>query len=156
MQKQIQFESKEFIGRKNGMIFIHQCGNLEGMLIHRIAKENSNFNFNSVRNCFQNIQIVVMARVITNEETIGAQSNKHHSLEIGSHEYRHHKFILGTDTERVLEAGFTGMNTRAGDILNVRFEHNTTNNEYWAHAMHVILHSDNIMEVRDSGITIFD
>ena len=89
-------------------------------------------------------------------KTVGAHSNKHHSIEIGSHEYRHHKFILGIDTEKVLEAGFTGQSTKMGDILNVRFDNRSTNSAHYPHEMHIILHSDNILEVRDSGITIFD
>jgi hypothetical protein len=56
----------------------------------------------------------------------------------------------------VLEAGFTGANTRAGDILNIRFDHRGTTQNYYAHELHVILHSDNIMEIRDSGVTVFD
>jgi hypothetical protein len=157
LQRQIPFVSKEFIGRKKWNDFYSP-----------MWKYGGNFNAQDNRGEFE-FQLQLGSKLYPEypirshgegyyqlRKTIGAQSNKHHSLEIGSHEYRHHKFILGTDTERVLEAGFTGMNTRAGDILNVRFEHNTTDTDAWAHAMHVILHSDNIMEIRDSGITVFD
>jgi hypothetical protein len=89
-------------------------------------------------------------------KTVGVQYNKLHTFDVGSHEYHDHKFILGTDTEKVLEAGFTGANTRAGDILNIRFDHRGTTENYYAHELHVILHSDNIMEIRDSGVTVFD
>ena len=60
------------------------------------------------------------------------------------------------NTEKVLEAGFTGANTRAGDILNISFKHNDTVDTNYATSMHVVLHSDNIVEVRDSGIVVFD
>ena len=33
--------------------------------------------------------------------------------------YLEDKFVIGIDTENALEAGFTGMNTRAGDLLTV-------------------------------------
>jgi hypothetical protein len=89
-------------------------------------------------------------------KTIGAHQNKYHSINITAREYQDSKFILAIDMEKVLEAGFTGMNTRAGDILNVRFDHNNTAATIHAHEMQVILHSDNIMEIRDSGVTIFD
>ena len=56
--------------------------------------------------------------------------------------------------EKVLEAGFTGMNTRAGDILNVQFTHKDTVSANYAIGMHIILHADCIMEIRDSGIEV--
>jgi len=90
-------------------------------------------------------------------KTLGAQDNKYRSVNITSAEYQDSKFVLAIDTEKVLEAGFTGQNTRAGDILNVRFDHGgDISSDYFAHEMHVILHSDNIMEIRDSGVTVFD
>ena len=58
--------------------------------------------------------------------------------------------------ERVLEAGFTGMNTRAGDILNIRFDHNDATAANYATSMHIVLHSDQIMEIRDGGVTVCD
>ena len=89
-------------------------------------------------------------------KTVGNHYSKYNTFDVGSAEYHDHKFIIGIDTEKVLEAGFTGVNTRAGDILNIRFDHNSPTAAFWAHEMHVILHSDNIMEIRDSGVTIFD
>jgi hypothetical protein len=90
-------------------------------------------------------------------KTLGAQDNKYRSVNITAAEYQDSKFVLAIDTEKVLEAGFTGQNTRAGDILNVRFDHGgDISSDYFAHEMHVILHSDNIMEIRDSGVTVFD
>jgi hypothetical protein len=32
-------------------------------------------------------------------------------------QYFNDKFIIGVDTEKILEAGFTGLNTRAGDLM---------------------------------------
>ena len=58
--------------------------------------------------------------------------------------------------EKVLEAGFTGMNTKAGDILNIRFDHRSTVESEYAHEMHIVLQSDNIMEIRDGGVSVFD
>jgi hypothetical protein len=89
-------------------------------------------------------------------KTVGGLTNKLHTIDIDLKEYHDCKFILGTDTEKVLEAGFTGISTKSGDILNVRFDNRSTNSAHYPHEMHIILHSDNILEVRDSGITIFD
>ena len=45
-----------------------------------------------------------------------------HNFDISAIEYRDHKFVIGTDCERVLDAGFTGINTRAGDLMTVKEE----------------------------------
>ena len=89
-------------------------------------------------------------------KTLEHQSSSLHSFDIDAHEYRNYKFIMGIDMERVLEAGFTGMNTRAGDILNIRFDHNDSTAANWATSMHIVLHSDNIMEIRDAGVQVWD
>ena len=88
-------------------------------------------------------------------KTLGVKSNIR-NFDVTSHEYRSCKFIWATDMEKVLEAGFTGINTRAGDILNLRFDHATTTAERWATGMQIVLESDQIMEIRDGGITVFD
>ena len=89
-------------------------------------------------------------------KTLGVQSSTLHNFDIDSHEYRNWKFILGIDMERVLEAGFTGINTRSGDILSVRFDHRSSVSKDYATSMHIVLHADVILEIRDSGTVIFD
>ena len=89
-------------------------------------------------------------------KTMGVQSSSLHSFDVDSHDFRTCKFIWGTDFEKILEAGFTGMNTRSGDILNVRFDHNDSTAANYATSMHIVLHSDNILEIRDSGIAVYD
>ena len=72
--------------------------------------------------------------------------------------------ILAIDTEKVLDAGWTGLNTRAGDLMFVKFEYNSAR-KYQAVAgdvkrladrMHIVLHSDQIVEIRDGGVQVFD
>ena len=90
-------------------------------------------------------------------KTMGMQSSKVHSFDIDGFEYGRFKFILGVDFEKVLEAGFTGANTRAGDILSISFKHNQTDTPAnYAHQMHTVLQSDNILEIRDGGVSVFD
>ena len=81
-------------------------------------------------------------------KTLGVQSNKMHSFDVSSNEYRCFKFILGIDVEKVLEIGFSGHNTRSGDILNVRFTNLGNTPAYYAQDMHILLHSDQILEER--------
>ena len=89
-------------------------------------------------------------------KTMGVQSSSLHSFDVNSHEFRTCKFIWGTDMGKILEAGFTGMNTRNSDILSVRFDHSDSTAANYATSMHILLHSDNIMEIRDSGVQVYD
>ena len=88
-------------------------------------------------------------------KTLG-KHDQHNSFDITQHEYRCRKFIMGIDMEKVLEAGYTGINTRAGDLMNIRFDHATPDADKWAQSMHIVLTSDQILEVRDSGVQVFD
>ena len=89
-------------------------------------------------------------------KTLGHASSNIHNFDITAHEYRDHKLIIAVDTEAVLEAGFTGKNLKSGDIVNVKFNHYESSASHLAEQMHVILHSDNVMEIRDSGISVWD
>ena len=88
-------------------------------------------------------------------KTLG-KHDQHNSFNITQHEYRCRKFIMGIDMEKVLEAGYTGINTRAGDLMNVRFDHASAAQATWATQMHIVLTSDQILEIRDSGVQVFD
>ena len=88
-------------------------------------------------------------------KTLG-KHDQHNSFNITQHEYRCRKMILGIDMEKVLEAGYTGINTRSGDLMSIRFDHASSLDAEWATQMHVILTSDQILEVRDSGVQVFD
>ena len=52
---------------------------------------------------------------------LGVQASALHNFDITAREYRFSKLIFGTDCEKVLDAGFTGINTRAGDLMTVKF-----------------------------------
>ena len=116
-----------------------------------------NFKFNLAQNFRVSILSGLMLKVFYQiRKTLGVQSSNIHNFDIDAQEYRNTKYTLATDFEKVVESGFSGMNTRAGDILNVRFDHKDTNPLYYAHQVQVVLHSDNIMEITGSGITIMD
>ena len=51
--------------------------------------------------------------------TIGHISPSAHNFAIKPHAYRSNKFVVEIDPENVLEARFTGLNTRASDLLTV-------------------------------------
>ena len=90
------------------------------------------------------------------KKTLGIQSSEVHSFDINAREYRDNKLVLAIDTEKMLEAGYTGLNTRSGDLMSVRYEAMVSTAARLAQRMHIVLHSDQIMEIRDSGVQIFD
>lgn len=96
------------------------------------------------------------------KKTLGVQSSAVHNFDVSAIEYRSNKFVLGTDCEKVLDAGFTGINTRAGDLMTVKLKYagkgTLANGSYanLADRLHIVLHSDQIMEIRDSGVQVFD
>ena len=89
-------------------------------------------------------------------KTLGIQSSSLHSFDIKGYEYRTRKFIMGIDTEKVLEAGFTGMNTRANDMLSVRFEMEGTLVERQPDQLFAVLHADIVLQVADNGVSVLD
>ena len=68
--------------------------------------------------------------------------------------------IIAIDTEKVLEASFTGLNTRAGDLLPVTIKYNTPAAggaiaaTRIANLMHIVLRSDHILEIHDTGVGV--
>ena len=97
------------------------------------------------------------------KKTLGVQSSAVHNFDLKPVEYRDNKLIIGTDCEKVLDAGFTGINTRAGDLMTVKLKYANSgtpdaNGVYLrlADRLHIVLHSDQIMEIHDSGVQVFD
>ena len=88
-------------------------------------------------------------------KTLGSH-DQHNSIDITQHEYKCRKFVLGFDMEKVLEAGFSGINTRQGDIMSITFNHNSSTASHWAKDMQIVLTSDQIMEIADGGVTVYD
>ena len=90
------------------------------------------------------------------QKALGIHGSAFHSLSITPAQYRNDHFIIGVDTEKILEAGFTGLNTKAGDLMVVRGKGANANMDAWAKQIYIILHTDQILEIRDSGCQVFD
>ena len=90
------------------------------------------------------------------KKALGIQSSDVHSFDINARQYRDQRCILAIDMEKVLGASYTGTNTRAGDLLSVKYEYKTADNARFGDRMQIVLHSDQIMEIRDGGVQIFD
>ena len=56
----------------------------------------------------------------------------------------------------MLAAGFTGLNTKAGDLMSIKLNNITSNPNYWPSKIHGILHADMILNIRDTGVKVFD
>ena len=68
-------------------------------------------------------------------------------------------FLFGIDTEKALGASYTGINTRSGDLLSVRVKAQDKSvliDTKMPDQMFVVLHSDCVLEISDSGISVFD
>jgi hypothetical protein len=93
------------------------------------------------------------------KKCLGILGSNFHSVSISPLQYRNNKFIIGCDTEKALQAGFTGLNTRQGDLLSIKIKamHNhVLTKEKMPDTMYVVLHSDQIMEISDAGVQVFD
>lgn len=57
-------------------------------------------------------------------KTLGVQSNIFQSLDVKGTDYERNKMILGFDSnQKVLAAGMTGLNKRAGDLMVNKFKY---------------------------------
>ena len=85
---------------------------------------------------------------------LGILSSNIHSIDINGKDYHRNKFIIGLDLEKILQAGFTGINTKAGDLMTINTKSMTTYRN--PTKMHVILHADSILNISDGGVTVFE
>ena len=93
------------------------------------------------------------------KKCLGILGSNFHSVSTSPLQYRTDHFIIGCDTEKALQAGFTGLNTRQGDLLSVKVkpvDKSTLVKEQMPDTMYIALHSDRIMEISDQGVQVFD
>jgi hypothetical protein len=85
---------------------------------------------------------------------VGTLDSSYMGIDISAENYRNLKYVIGLDLEKVLQAGFTGINTKAGDLLTVKTKSRSTVSN--ATMMHIILHADMILNISDNGVAVFD
>jgi hypothetical protein len=86
-------------------------------------------------------------------KALGVQSNNMHSIDIDGHSYRNNRFIFGLDTERLLGLAFTGTNTR-NSLMTVHLK--TGDPDIHANRMHIILLTEQILEIGGTLCTVYD
>lgn len=103
-------------------------------------------------------------------KTIGNhEMGSSHSIDILPHEYRSWKFIMGFDLQKALGAAFSGINTRAGDLLTIKLnnvKHVQPDGTTWAPGgnmqisyadfIHTTLEYDAILNISDNGVSVFE
>jgi hypothetical protein len=67
------------------------------------------------------------------QRAFGIHGSAFHSLSITPAQYRNDHFIVRVDTEKIREAGFTGLNTTVGDLMVVGGKGYNANMDAWAH-----------------------
>ena len=88
---------------------------------------------------------------------LGVHNSTFHSLDITPAQYQSYKHIIGIDTEKVLSAGFTGLNTKAGDLMTVKFNGIPTGNAaILPDKLYIVMHADMIMNIRDTGVEVLE
>jgi len=101
------------------------------------------------------------------KQCVYGADNTFHSISFTARQYEADTFIIGIDTEKVPGAGFTGLNTKSGDLITIKVkaqqvrasgggtEPGILSSEMPTN-MFITLFSDNIMEIRDTGVSVYD
>ena len=91
------------------------------------------------------------------------QPGSSYAVNILDREYRTSKFILAFDCEKQTNAGFSGLNTRTGDLITIKmlnFKHIDNNNTTWEKTypdyQHTTLEYDAIMTITDAGVQVLE
>ena len=94
------------------------------------------------------------------KKAIGIASSSYHSVSPTRGQYLGDHFIAGIDAEKIVEAGFSGLNTKQGDLMTIRAKAASSPADpkvfFPATKIYIILHTDNILEIRETGSQIFD
>ena len=87
---------------------------------------------------------------------MGIQSSIFHSIDINPFDHRTHKFIVGIDTEKVLQASFSGENIKNGSLLTIMMKNVSNNTADYPTGAYVVMHYDAVLNIRDVGVELLD
>ena len=92
------------------------------------------------------------------KKALGILGSPWHSISPSYQQFWRDHFIIGVDCEKVLDASWTGLNTKAGDLLTFRLKgaNGSIDASLMPNKIFITLHSDNILEIRDSGASVYD
>ena len=86
-----------------------------------------------------------------------------HSISVNFNDYKSDHFIYCENFERVQDASFTGLNTKAGQLLIIKVESinkaavdGSSESKRISESMFITLEADCMLEVKDGGCTVYD
>ena len=81
------------------------------------------------------------------------------AMDINPQDYRSTKYVIGIDTEKMLGASFSGMETKSGSLLTLRLDKQGGNAALPAVGttkIHYALEYDVVLQINDTGVTILE
>jgi hypothetical protein len=90
------------------------------------------------------------------KETLNLPEKYQHSVGIKFDDYIRNKFIFGMDFEKVPDVDWSGINTKAGQILIVKVKGGSGITANIANSMFSTLVTQVVLEIRDVGCTLYD
>ena len=76
-----------------------------------------------------------------------------HTVNVNYYNYNRSNFFTGIDTEKVLQAGYTGLNTRNGSLLTLEMK---DTGAVEPSKVFITMVADVIVNIKDNGCGIFD
>ena len=97
------------------------------------------------------------------EKPLGIADSAYHSVSVRPDQYCRHHFIDGIDCKKALGVSYTGLSNKSGDWMTIRAKFangspvdGTGNPINLPVKLYITPNSDNILEVRDSGASVYD
>ena len=84
------------------------------------------------------------------------QNKRDAGLEIESHAYFNHEYIIGQCFEKIEGASFTGINTKMGDLLTVKLWNQAPVQADRPTKVFITMIGDQILNIGDTGVQVFD
>ena len=81
-----------------------------------------------------------------------------HPLSTKAREYHSTKFVQGLDLEKLSGVGYTGLSTKNGEMITVKVKsvNTATLNNHMPTSLFMVLCTDNILQISDSGVSALD
>jgi len=89
-------------------------------------------------------------------KTLKHQNTKEHGFQIEPDAYFNHEFIIGQNFEKVEGASFSGINTKMGDLMTIKIFNQSFDNTIAPKKIYIAMVADQIMNISDTGIQVFD
>ncbi len=68
----------------------------------------------------------------------------------------HNRVIISCDTDKQVSAGFTGLNTKNGDLITMKTKSTSSSATDHPKRIYVTSHSGNVLNIFDAGADVLD